>query len=310
LADFVADESNFFEYQTKLLRRFSPDSLSVMEFQSQRDYAIAEKIYGDWPLIGEEVAGSWNIKFSREFDMTNDRRLFNQIERGLPLYEGKMIHQFDAYYAKPRYWIEEVEGSQNILKSATADWYKGYRVAFREIARSTDIRTCIAAVLPPKTFAGHTLWVGVTPNNKILLYYISVVNSFCLDWITRFKVGTHVTLFVMKQLPIPRLNAGNPYFDAIVPRAAQLACTTPAFADLWQSVMGSGWDESHAITDSTQRQALRDDLDALVAHLYGLTRSEFAHILGNFPLVFPEDAEGEARQSRLLAVYDYWQGRV
>ena len=27
----------------------------------------------------------------------------------------------------------------------------------------------------------------------------------------------HVTLVVMKQLPLPRLTAGNPYFDAIVP---------------------------------------------------------------------------------------------
>lgn len=31
--------------------------------------------------------------------------------------------------------------------------------------------------------------------------------------------------------------------------------------------------------------ALRAELDGLVAHLYGLTEAEFAHILGTFPLV-------------------------
>jgi hypothetical protein len=30
---------------------------------------------------------------------------------------------------------------------------------------------------------------------------------------------------------------------------------------------------------------LRAELDGLIAHLYGLTEVEFAHILGTFPLV-------------------------
>ena len=47
-----------------------------------------------------------------------------------------------------------------------------------------------------------------------------------------------------------------------------------------------------------------NELDALVAHLCGLSRSEFAHILGAFPLVFPDDAPGKAKRAALLAVYD------
>jgi hypothetical protein len=31
---------------------------------------------------------------------------------------------------------------------------------------------------------------------------------------------------------------------------------------------------------------------------------EFAHILSTFPLVFPPNAEGEAKKARLLTVYD------
>ena len=38
-------------------------------------------------------------------------------------------------------------------------------------------------------------------------------------------------------------------------------------------------------TDPAERAHLRAELDGLVAHLYGLTESEFAHILGTFPLV-------------------------
>ncbi len=108
----------------------------------------------------------------------------------------------------------------------------------------------------------------------------------------------------MYQLPIPRLTAGNPFFDAIVPRAARLTCTTPAFAGLWQQVMGEPWEPSAGATDPAERQRLRDEIDALVAHLYGLTRDEFAHILGAFPLVFPDNAAGQQKKAALLAVYE------
>ena len=41
-----------------------------------------------------------------------------------------------------------------------------------------------------------------------------------------------------------------------------------------------------------------------VAHLYGLSSAEFAHILGAFPLVFADDAAGRARKAGLLAGYE------
>jgi len=113
-----------------------------------------------------------------------------------------------------------------------------------------------------------------------------------------------MTLFLTKQLPVPRLSAGNAYFDAIVPRSARLTCTRPEFADLWQEVMGEAWDAAKAALDPVTRQQVRNELDALIAHLYGLSRVDFAHILSTFPLVFPPDAAGQAKKATLLAVYD------
>ena len=39
------------------------------------------------------------------------------------------------------------------------------------------------------------------------------------------------------------------------------------------------------MTNAVPRAKLRAELDGLIAHLYGLTESEFAHILTTFPLV-------------------------
>ncbi|MBB1126326.1 hypothetical protein, partial [Thiospirillum jenense] len=75
----------------------------------------------------------------------------------------------------------------------------------------------------------------------------------------------------------------DPAFNPIVTRAAQLICTTPAFDSLAAAVgLHSHRD---GVTDSTKRATLRAELDGLIAHLYGLTELEFAHVLSTFPLV-------------------------
>jgi hypothetical protein len=292
LLNFLSDPSNLIYVQREFLTRFSPDSLSIMEFQSQQDMDVTQKIYGEWSLIGEEREGQWNVRLNREFDMTNDRHLFNQSGNGFPLYEGKMIHQFDAYRAESSYWVAEEKAIQHFETKKSATGVLDYltpRLGFREIARPTDSRTLIAAIIPPGTCCNHKISVASPLTSSYqpteMLYCLAVLNSFVLDYVTRFKISTGVSMFHFYQLPMPRLAAGNPYFDAIVPRAARLTCTRPQFADLWSAVMGDSWDETKGATDTAERATLRAELDALVAHLYGLNAAELAHILTTFPLV-------------------------
>ena len=69
-------EEHLLPLPLEAVRRFSPDTLSLMEFKSRREMEIAAKIYDNHPLLGEEVAGAWNVRFTTEFHMTNDSRLF------------------------------------------------------------------------------------------------------------------------------------------------------------------------------------------------------------------------------------------
>jgi hypothetical protein len=311
LPTFLADSANLIYVKLNSLSRFSPDSLSVMEFQSQQDADVTGKIYSDWPVIGDELEGQWCMRLNREFDMTNDRALFNQSGIGYPLYEGKMIHQFDAHYAEPRYWVSKENAARHFRekKSSTDELdYVTPRLGFREIARPTDSRTLIATILPPETCCNHKITVASprlsTYQFGAMLFSLAILNSFVLDFVVRFKVSSGVSMFHFYQLPMPRLTYGNPYFNAIVPRVARLTCTTPDFAELWQEVMSEPWNESKCATDPTERQVLRDELDALIAHLYRLAREDFAHILGTFPLVFPNNEAGQAKKEALLTIYD------
>jgi hypothetical protein len=281
---------------TDLIKKLSPDSWSIMEFKNERDIIIAEKMLR-FPLLGEQLADTWNLKLTREFDMTNDSYLFKteNAEGRLPLYEGKIIHQFTHVWGEPKYWIDELEGRKAVLGSKKEDSgqvldYQGYRLAFRDVAASTNERTMIATILPPNVFTGNTLVTSMSPkNNSELLFIVALLNSFVADALIRQKVTAHCNMFYIYQLPIPRLTEKDPQFKAIVERAAALICTTPEFDDLKQAVGV----QAPLATGKQSLHSCRAELDAMIAHLYGLTEDEFAHVLNTFPIV-KEDVKAAA----------------
>jgi hypothetical protein len=254
------------------------------------------------------LPNTWFIDLAREFDSGSN--FFNIRGQGLPLYEGKTIHQFDSFYGEPRFYLEEKLGRQKLIgKSATDEGqklaYQDYRLAHRRITGAVNERSMIACVLPQNAFCTDLAQtVRVIHPYDLTLYLVATFNSFVVDYILRQKITNHIDMHFVYGIPVPRLTTGNLYFDAIVPRAARLTCTRPAFAALWQEVMGGPWEPAKGATDPAERQRLRDELDAIVAHLYGLSRDDLAHILGAFPLVFPHNAAGQAKKEALLAVYD------
>ena len=282
----------------ELIKRLSPDSHSVMEFKGAADIAIAEKLL-QFPLLGERIEGAWNLSLTREFDMTNDSHLFKTEPAAgrLPLYEGKMIWQFDAKYAEPRFWVDEIEARRSVLgrKNDTGQGlhYQDYRLGFRDVASNTNERTLVSTLIPP-TFHGNKIpTVQPTDEHEETLitaveqiFACAIWNSFVLDWVIRQKVTTTLNFFYIYQLPVPRLTASDPRFAPIVSRAAKLVCTSPEFDDLAKAVGLK--DHKSGATDPAERARLRAELDGLVAHLYGLTEAEFVHILATFPLVAKE----------------------
>jgi hypothetical protein len=285
----------------ELIKRLSPDSHSVMELQSHLDIQIIETMFKQ-PLLGEKIAGDWSVHLSRELHMTDDSPMFKtESENGrCPLYEGKMIHQFTADHAKPKYWLDEAEARRRLLDRAEVDAgqmlsYQLPRLAFREIARNTDQRTMIATVLPGNIFANHKLTLtsfgDADCSMTLSLYLLAIWNSFVFDYAVRQRVTTNVSMFAVYQLPVPRLCSTDVQCQKLAQRAARLICTTPEFDDLAKAVglkpnpsTSSGRTE-YGATDPTERAKLRAELDGLVAHLYGLSEAEFAHIVGTFPLV-------------------------
>lgn len=284
----------------ELIRRLSPDSLSVMEFKNAMDVAIAQKMLR-FPLLGEKLTDTWNLVLGNEFHMTNDSHLFKTADAPgrLPLYEGKMIHQFTHTWGKPRYWVDEKAGRAAVLgrKVDTGQRldYQDFRLGYRGIGRTTDQRALIVTVLPQGVFAGNSLIVSkrFQPDNNVeaindsqTIFVTTIMNSFIADYFIGQKISANLNMFYIYQLPVPRLTKQDTVFNMIVERAAKLICTTPEYHELWEAVMPTiPWSPTVGATDKEERGKLRSELDGIIANLYGLTEEEFSHILNTFPLV-------------------------
>ena len=98
-----------------LIALFSPRSKSLPEVRTEKELGICQTIYAHSIRIGDKVPG-WEIDFALEFMMNTDVKLFPPKEKweekgyrtdnfsrwvgpkgeiALPLYEGRMIGQFD-----------------------------------------------------------------------------------------------------------------------------------------------------------------------------------------------------------------------
>ena len=309
---FFAASSEHLTLSWNLVRRLSPESFSIMEFKNLSDISVAGKI-SMHPFLGNVEEGSWNVHLVREFDMTNDSYLFktSAASRRLPLYEGKMIHQFDSKWKNPKYWLDEDEARRVLLgrESDTGQVleYQNYRLGFRDVARSTDERTMIMTMLPREVFCNHKLPTAIlrtkdgAPDLRASLMLCAILNSFVADYFFRLRVSANLTFFIVYQTPVPRIPEDAAVSSILVHHSARLVCSSVDFADLWQDVMGSPWSEQDATTDPAERAHLRAELDGLVAHLYGLTEEELAYILSTFPVI-PENTKNAVLEAyRALA---------
>ncbi len=251
----------------------------------------------------------------------------------VPLYEAKLFHQFDhrfatfeggpaedrardtteeehrnpAYLPTPRYWVPGAE-----VERALGDWKAPWLLAFRDIARSTDERTTISAILP-RIGVGHTASLMLIDQSLQLSGFLlmSNLNALPFDYVVRQKIGgTHLTYFIVKQLPVlppetyEQHRGGERLSDWVTKRALELTYTSDDMRPLAREL---GYDGPPFVWNEARRARLRGELDGLYAHLYGLSRADLEYILGTFPVLRrnEERAYGEYRTARLaLAAYD------
>lgn len=300
----------------------NPNTKTAPVFRSRADAELTAKIYRNAPVLIDESKGKdgnpWGVTFSAMFHMSNDSHLFRTAaqlaqdgwqragtdwiknnERFVPLYEAKMIHQFDhrwagysedgqsaadltltqkqnpAFEPAPRYWVPKREVEDRLRAK---DWTRGWLMGWRDIARATDERTVIASSFP-KAGVNHKFplyFVEIDHSSKYLL--LANLNSLTLDFVARQKVGgTNLAFFLIKQFPVFNIDFyKESHLSFIIPRVLELSYTTQSLEPFARDL---GYDGPPFPWDESRRAELRADLDAFFARAYGLTRDELRYIL-------------------------------
>ena len=236
-------------------------------------------------------------------------------DRFVPLYEAKMIHQFDHRWATydgsdsrdatavekadpgfgptPRYWVPEREVGERL---AAKGWTRGWLLGWRDIARATDERTVISSALP-RSGCGDTLLLMLPALRELKQCACLFANlgSLVLDYSARQKVGsTHLKYNVFKQLPVlPPTVYTTADVAFIVPRVLDLTYTSHSMAPFARDL---GYDGPPFPWDEGRRAVLRAELDAWYARAYGLTHDELRYILD------PADVRGPDYPSETFRV--------
>ncbi len=336
----LADKRRHFRLTPDDYKLINPNTRTCPVFRSGADAELTKKIYRRVPVLIDEAKGDkgnpWGIRFMAMFHMSGDSHLFQTAadltaevarrdganwisvggEVGVPLYEAKMIHQYDhrwatyeadgktsrdvtaaeradgGFHVMPRYWVPRKEVEARL---GSKGWKRTWLMGWRDIARSTDFRTVIAGAFPACGCGDKFLLMLPATDAQLSTCLLANLNTLPLDFCARQKVGgTSVKYFTVKQFPVlPPTVYISPDLDFIVPCVLELIYTA---RDMKPFAEDLGYTGPPFPFDPDRRALLRAELDAYYARLYGLTRDELRYILD------PTDVYGEDFPSETFRV--------
>ena len=289
----LGDPTRIMRYDRAFIEKSGGTHQTFLELRSTADLAIARHVFLRHSSLREWTAQR-RIVLGRELNITDDadrltpvRDLRRRRQNHLLLHEGKTIQQFDDRWdTGPRYGLA-LSALQD--KPAWKEATRYFRLAVRKIARSTDERTAIASFTSPGYLFSITANVERTPqvrSNADALLLCAVINSFVFDWTLRQKTAATVNLFILEACPVCETPVAASRF--LAHGALRLSCNHSAYATLWQEQLGRCRREATqggawpAVASLAARWTLRAAMDAVVAQAYGISRSDYEHILGSF----------------------------
>ena len=249
---------------------------------------------------GQSALGSSNnpwsslFRFKREFDMTGDKHLFIEsgevdseevIHRSLrPVYEGRMVHQFDsaaktyrggkgrsAEWAvwlpgrefRPQFYMDDSK-----IPSGLIGQVNNQRAGFCDITGHANERTILAAMIPAGVVCGNKVPTLQIDDPQLHLLWVAIANSFVVDWYLRRSVTTTINYHYLLGTPFPWVDPTSSVGRRL--RTLSNSLTTSRSCDR---------------NDLWRRAQARADIDCQVAAFFGLGTSELNDILDDFPLL-------------------------
>jgi hypothetical protein len=273
------------------------------------------------PRLDDNSAG-WDFQPVAEFHATNDRSTFDSgenVSSKWKVYGGSSFNIWQSETADVFAWadpevvisaLQERRLRQINLKSSAfygmdSAWAadpstlpcRSPRLAYRQITNATNTRTVIAALVPGDLVLTNAAPYLLRRNGTFAdeAYLLGVMCSIPFDWYARRYVELNFNFHIVNGMPVPHPVASDPRRLRIVELAGRLSARDNRFAR-WAEAIGV---PVGSVASAEQKDEMVAELDALVASLYGLSRSQIEHIFSTFH-------RGWVYQPRLVKVLEYF----
>ena len=278
----------------------------------------ARQPYDHLPVPRVEIPAGMIL--SREADAWIDETEIEDI--ALPLYEGRMIGQFD--FSKKGYlsgkgrtavWRDNSWESKEIIPQflmSQANYMA--RVTLPNISKCSHMR--VASATNSRTAISSVLF-GIPANDKAAAFHSnsiysilglnSIMNSLVFDFITRIRLtGLGLDYHVLEQNALPDIMESPRIESLIGETSAKLNLTSPSFSLQYIQMRESAnlQEMRHCLTDA-ERIRVRSILDAIMAILYSLDVSDFRKIVRDCD--WPVETLKERGFSRRLDPKGFWR---
>ena len=159
-------------------------------------------------------------------------------------------------------------------------------LAFRNVASATNVRTMISCIMPPRRFFANSCpLIILQHNNKLVLnneyykkifYLTAIFNSVTFDYLIRLRTNMNLNFFIVNSIAIPHDTRSN-LAQKIVELSATLTIQNEDFAETAKRLQ-------FKVKKLSLQQRIKTvaEIDALVAHHYGLERNQYEYILSTF----------------------------
>jgi hypothetical protein len=257
--DRAASPSHPITLTPAFLEALSGHNMAIPELRSECDLRILDRVVHSTPRLGD--AAGWHVRFGRELNATDDRGSFHGGRAGMPVLEGKHIEPFRAHVERSTQRISQHDAARLLDRAAT---FSRSRLAYRDVASSTNRLSLIAAVLPAGVVTTHSLFclkTMLSADNQAFL--CAMLNSYVANYLVRQVMTTHLGSATVAALRVPKPRDDSPLFEEVVQLAHSLriAHTNAAYVRV----------------------------QALAAHCYRLEPDDLEHVLGTFPLIDPAE---------------------
>ena len=220
---------------------------------------------------------------------------------------GKAIDHYDC---KAKSWLEK-HGRSSKWRKETYPKSEDYRAeyfvseipdritqhhnkdesSFRLVVQTVtgavnNVRTLYASCLPKTSLTNNSLGnLFIGDSNEELFFNLAILNSFVIDWQARMKVATNLNKFILDTLFFPVYSKiDKDIRKQITDLSIKLSCVSSEFDELTLRIFNRSSKDT-LITTLANRQKAKNEIDSLVAGIYGLSVIEFEKILSTFPLV-------------------------